>query len=123
MNPGRTRWLCASRNHNLLGVKLHSALRSINGKSGGAFETRYTSKNFYPVPGELSLRNVNLSLNNVLYPEGKISHRDLFFNSITYAINVLVIVAGQMQDSLPHRLTRDGSSIDTSPADNLPSLN
>src|SRR5581483_9389640 len=76
--------------------------------------------NFNAISRKLGLCNVDFRLDNVLDAEGKIAHRDLLLDAIADAVNVLVVVAGKMQDGLPHCFARDGAGINTNAADQLP---
>src|SRR5205823_10678754 len=90
--------LGAGRNHNLFSSDLRRASRARYLKRFRVLKARDSINHIYTVSRELRLRNVDLGFNDVLYAEREIRHRDLLFYAIADAVDVLVVVAGQVQD-------------------------
>ena len=83
-------------------------------------EACHARDHFDPVARELGLRDVDLGLDHVLDPKSEVRHGDLFFHPVVHAVNILVVVAGQVQHGLPDCLAGNRAGIDGSSADDLP---
>ena len=83
-------------------------------------ETRHARDHLDSVASELGLRDVDLRLDHVLDPKSEVRHGDLFFHAVVHPVNILIVVAGQVQHGLPHRLAGNRAGIDAGPADHLP---
>src|SRR5689334_9350123 len=55
----------------------------------------------------------------MLHAEREISHCDFFFHPVADAVDVLIVVSGQMKHGLAHRFTRDSSRVDANAADDF----
>ena len=60
---------------------------------------------------------------NVLHTEGEVGHGDLFLHAIVDAVNVLVVVAGEVQHGLAQRFAGNGSGVDARSANHFALLN
>ncbi len=74
------------------------------------------------VARQLRLDHVHLGLDHVLDPEGQIRHGDLFLDAIVDAVDVLVVVAGQVQDGLAKGLAGNRAGVDANSPNHLPPL-
>src|SRR5690349_8615267 len=89
----------------------------------GIFESSHSRNHFDTVSRKLSLGNIDLGFYDMLDPKGQIRHADLVFYSVTDAIDVLVVVAGKVQDRFAHGLARDRSGVDADATNHLAPFN
>jgi hypothetical protein len=69
------------------------------------------------VAGKLGLGDVDLSFDDGLYTEGEVGHGDAFFDTVVDAVNVAIVIPGEMKDGLAHGLGGNGAGIDADPTD------
>jgi len=107
----------AGPDHDRLPFNLCRPARTRHQNRSRALEACNASQNLDAVTRKLRLRHVNLRLDHMLDPEGQVRHGDLFFDAVAYAVNILVIVAGEMQNGFTHRFARNCPGIDANAAD------
>ena len=71
------------------------------------------------VARELRVGYIYFRLDDMLDPESQIRHGYLVFDPIIDAINVLILIAREVQHRFPQRLRRNGACIDADPTHNI----
>src|SRR4051794_14180698 len=122
-NFGRERRFGSGCDDDRFGVYLIHPTRSRNLNRRRRLETRDTGYHLDAVAGELSLRHVDFRLDHMLHAKGEISHTDLLFYPVTNAVDVLVVVTGQVKYGFAHGFTRDRAGVDANPTDHFPPFN
>src|SRR6185437_3151261 len=84
-----------------------------------ALETRYSGEDLDAISRKLRLRDIDFRLDDVLYAKRKIRHRDLLFDPIADAVDVLIVVPGKVQNRFAHGFARNGPGVDTHSTDHL----
>src|SRR5579883_1370456 len=74
------------------------------------------------VARQLALDDIDLSLDHVLDAQRQVGHRDLVLNAVVYAVDILVVVAGEVKDSFAEGFAGDGAGIDADAAQNFAAL-
>ena len=70
----------------------------------------------------MRLDHVYFGLDHMLDPKRQVRHGDLFLNAIVHPIDVLIVVAGQVQDGLAKGLTWDRAGVNANSANHFPPL-
>ena len=85
-------------------------------------KARDPANEFDVVARQLRLDDIHFGLDHVLDAESQIRHGDLFFDAIVHAIDVLVVIAGQMQHGLAKGLAGNGAGVDADAAHHFATL-
>ena len=85
----------------------------------GSTKLAVPQRQVHAVAGELSVDDVGLRLDHVQDPERQVRHGDLLLHPVVDAVDVLVEVAGEVEDRLPHRLAGDRAGVGADPAHHL----
>src|SRR5207244_2201825 len=83
----RGRRLGPGRNDDDARLAVRHSARAVDTEVGGIHKTGASREDFDAVASQLGERHISLGLYDVLDAEGKVRHRDLFFNPVTYSIN------------------------------------
>src|ERR1700682_5673993 len=79
-------------------------------------ETGSAAQHVDAISRELCDGYINLSLDHLVYAEGKIGDGYLFFHTIADAVDALVLIAGEVHYGFAHRLAGNGTGIDAGAA-------
>src|ERR1700730_6288272 len=71
------------------------------------------------IPRKLREGHVNLRLDHLVNAERQIGDSDLFLYAITYAIDALVLIAGEVHHGFAHRLAGNGARVNAGAANHL----
>ena len=74
------------------------------------------------VARQLRLDDVHFGLDHMLDAECQVGHRDLFFDAIVDAVDVLVVIAGKMEHGFAEGLAGNCAGVDTHPAHHFTAL-
>jgi hypothetical protein len=88
----------------------------------GSMKVATPQEELYVVARQLRLDHIHFGLDHVLDPKRQVRHGYLFLDPIVHAINVLIVVAGQMQDRLPKGLAGDRAGVNANSANHFPPL-
>ena len=112
-NRGRFGRLGAGSDHNRGGFIVGLSQRTQHAEMRRIDELRHARNHIDAVSRKLRLRHIDLGLDHMLDPEQQIRHRNFFLHAVVDAVDVLVMVAGQVQHGFPHRLAGNGAGVDT----------
>ncbi len=122
-DQGRNGGLRTCRNDDVGGFKLGLSARTGDlhvvriQKAGGS------RHDFDAVAGQLRANHIDLRLDDVEGPEGKIGHGDRVFHAIIDAVDALILISGKMKDGFADGLAGDCASVDGGSADHFQLFN
>ena len=85
-------------------------------------KARDPADEFDVVARQLGLDHVHFGLDHVLDAKRQVRHGDLVLDAIVHAIDVLVVIAGQVKHRLAEGFARNCACIDTNSANHLATL-
>src|SRR5258708_21922416 len=85
---------------------------AVNLDSVRIYELRNAVDHFDVVARQLRLDHIDFGLDHVLDPERQVLHRDLFLDPVINTVDVLVVVAGEMQHGFADSFAGNSAGVD-----------
>ena len=86
-------------------------------------EAGLPGQHLHVVARQLRLRDIDLGLDDVLHPEGKIPHGDPVLDPVIHPVDRLVVITREVDYRFPHGLAGNRPGVDANAADNFALLN